>query len=228
MNENVLLKEKLKMILFISIIAFSFVLLLFVQRSHNLDPKNIRMWVMHYGVWAPIAFLVIYSAKSLVFFIPAGVLMLAAGLTFGVIKGGILLVIGTLLSSTLGFLFARYLGKDYVQKKIDGHFEDVKILFDQKAFLIILLLRLIPMLPYDVLNYLCGISKIKFRQYFFATFLGTIPACFLYAYLGANILNPHTKEFLLSLMFVIIISLVPLIFAKKYMAIFNKVKNKSE
>lgn len=71
-----------------------------------------------------------------------------------------------------------------------------------------------PILPYDAINYLCGLSKIKYRDFILATLIGTVPACFLYAYLGENILKPFSKGFYLSVVLVVIISLTPVLFAK--------------
>lgn len=225
MFENVNIKEKIKLSIFGFILIFSLFLLLYEEKKHVLTPNNIKHVVLNYGYWAPIIFLIIYSVKSFVVFIPAGVFMLAAGLTFGAIKGGIILIIGTIISSSMGFIFARYFGKEYVQKRIDGKSATISNLIKSKGFLIILLLRLVPILPYDVINYASGVSKIKYKDFIFATFLGTIPACFLYAFLGENILKPFTRNFNISLISVVILSLVPIIFSKQIKESYIKISN---
>ncbi|MEZ0537947.1 TVP38/TMEM64 family protein [Caldicellulosiruptoraceae bacterium PP1] len=228
MFENVNIKERIKITILGIVLIFSLFILLYEEKRHALTPNNIKHVVLNYGYWAPIIFLIIYSIKSFVVFIPAGVFMLAAGLTFGTLKGGIILIIGTLLSSTIGFIFSRYFGKEYIQKRINQKTSAISDLIKSKGFLIILLLRLVPILPYDVINYASGVSKIKYKDFILATFLGTIPACFLYAFLGENILKPFTRNFNISLISVILLSLVPIIFSKKikdsYVNIYNSLK----
>jgi len=215
MVDEVRAKDKIKLWIFIFIMVLSIFALVYAEKQHQLNPKYIKQYISHFGVWAPVVFLILYSIKSFIIFIPAGVFMLAAGLSFGTMFGAIILIIGTILSSTIGFVFARYFGKDYVQKRLQNtKFSDVGKKIAEKGFLIILLLRLVPILPYDVINYICGLSKIRYRDFILATFIGTVPACFLYAYLGENILKPFSKGFYLSLCLVIVISLTPVLFAK--------------
>lgn len=84
-----------------------------------------------------------------------------------------------------------------------------------------------PILPYDAINYLCGLSKIKYRDFILATLIGTVPACFLYAYLGENILKPFSKGFYLSVVLVVIISLTPVLFAKNIREFCKKKRKKT-
>lgn len=215
MADEIKLKDKIKLWVFITIMVFSVFVLIYEERTNSLNPRHIKQYISHFGIWAPFIFLVLYSIKSFVIFIPAGIFMLAGGLSFGTLMGAIVLVIGTILSSTIGFVFARYFGKDYVQKKLSRtKIGDISGKIAQKGFLIILLLRLVPILPYDAINYICGMSKIRYRDFILATIIGTIPACVLYAYLGENILRPFTKGFYLSILLVILISLTPALFAK--------------
>ncbi|WAM31875.1 TVP38/TMEM64 family protein [Caldicellulosiruptor naganoensis] len=215
MVEEIKIKDRIKLWIFIFMIAVSIFALIYAERQHTLSPRYIKQYISHFGIWAPMAFLILYSIKSFIIFIPAGIFMLAAGLTFGTFLGSLILVVGTLLSSTVGFVFARYFGKDYVQKKLQNtKFSNLGSKIAQKGFLIILLLRLVPILPYDAINYICGLSKIKYKDFILATLIGTVPACFLYAYLGENLLKPFSKGFYFSVALVILISLTPVLFAK--------------
>ncbi|WAM34073.1 TVP38/TMEM64 family protein [Caldicellulosiruptor morganii] len=215
MIEEIKIKDRVKLWIFILMIALSIFALIYAEKEHTLTPRYIKQYISHFGIWSPVMFLILYSVKSFIIFIPAGIFMLAAGLSFGTFFGALILIVGTLLSSTIGFVFARYFGKDYVQKKLQNtKFSNLGSRIAQKGFLIILLLRLVPILPYDAINYICGLSRIKYRDFILATLIGTIPACFLYAYLGENLLKPFSKGFYLSIILVILISLTPMIFAK--------------
>lgn len=215
MVEEIKIKDRIKLWIFILMIVISIFALIYAEKEHTLSPRYIKQYISHFGVWAPLIFLVLYSIKSFIIFIPAGIFMLAAGLSFGTFLGTLILIVGTLLSSTVGFVFARYFGKDYVQKRLQNtKFSNLGGKIAKKGFLIILLLRLVPILPYDAINYICGLSKIRYRDFILATLIGTIPACFLYAYLGENLLKPFSKGFYLSIVLVILISLTPVLFAK--------------
>lgn len=215
MAEEIKIKDRIKLWVFILMIAISIFALIYAEREHTLSPRYIKQYISHFGIWAPLVFLILYSIKSFIIFIPAGIFMLAAGLSFGTFLGALILIVGTLLSSTVGFVFARYFGKDYVQKKLQNtKFSNLGGRIAQKGFLIILLLRLVPILPYDAINYICGLSKIRYRDFILATLIGTVPACFLYAYLGENILKPFSKGFYLSVVLVVLISLTPVFFTK--------------
>ncbi len=94
-------------------------------------------------------------------------------------------MIGATLGSILAFLFARYFGREYLEGVIVNKSLQEKI--DKQGFNLLLFLRLVPVFPYLVVNYVAGFSRISLKDYILATFLGMIPGVFVYTYLFATV-----------------------------------------
>jgi uncharacterized membrane protein YdjX (TVP38/TMEM64 family) len=134
--------------------------------------------------WGPGAFLAIYALACLAA-LPATPFTLAGGVVFGVWKGTVLNVTGATLGAALAFLAARVLGREAVASLLKGKFKTLEGL-DQKAqksgFQIILNLRLLPVVPFNALNFGAGLTRIRFRDFLAGTALGIIPGAFVYTY----------------------------------------------
>jgi uncharacterized membrane protein YdjX (TVP38/TMEM64 family) len=130
-----------------------------------------------------------------VLFIPASILTLGAGFVFaaafglggGIILGTISVFVGASLGAIASFLLGRYLLRDFVQKLTKKYtiFEALDAALEQNGFKIFLLLRLSPIIPFNVINYIGGVSAVSFRDYALALF-GILPGTILYIFLGAS------------------------------------------
>lgn len=133
--------------------------------------------------------LILGKIISGVFFLPGTPLTLLAGVILGTYLGTIVSLVGNVLGATLAFLLARYVLKDYVQNKILVKYPKIKeyenLLF-KKGFLTVVFLRLIPLFPFNALNFLLAVTQVKFRDYFFGTILGIIPGTFAFVFLGES------------------------------------------
>ncbi len=120
------------------------------------------------------------------FFMPASVFILGAGIAFGFRQGLVLAVIGAALGAGVSFLVARYLARGFVEKQLARN-EKLKA-FDsavaEAGWKIVLLFRLVPVLPFVISNYFFGLSKVRFWPYLLASVAGVFPATLLYCYLG--------------------------------------------
>ncbi|SIS45312.1 TVP38/TMEM64 family protein [Salimicrobium flavidum] len=173
----------IKPVLFLA--AFG-IIFYFTHFHFNIRPADIRDFVLSFGWWGPFVFLLIYIIGPLVFF-PTSVLSLGAGLAFGVWPGVIYIIAGATGAATTGYVLARVFGTSVV--KMDN-FSWSEKLFDQmnkRGFLYIFVLRLIPIVSFDLLSYAGGIAKVKFKSFLIATVLGMIPGTFAYSFLGASI-----------------------------------------
>jgi len=141
-------------------------------------------WVETLGLWGPLVFVAGYAGAT-VAFIPGSLLTLAAGAIFGLAKGTAYVFIGATLGSALAFLVARYVARQAVERRLEGHpkFDVVDKAVASQGLKIVLLLRLSPAFPYNLLNYALGLTSVRFRDYFIAS-LGMIPATFLFVYYG--------------------------------------------
>jgi uncharacterized membrane protein YdjX (TVP38/TMEM64 family) len=143
-------------------------------------------WVANLGLWGPIVFLVLY-VLACVCFVPGSVLTLGAGALFGVVKGTILVSPSATLGATAAFLVGRYLARDWVARKIENNpeFRAVDKAVAEEGWKIVLLTRLSPAFPFNLLNYAFGLTRIRLRDYVLASWIGTLPGTILYVYIGS-------------------------------------------
>lgn len=142
-------------------------------------------WIHGLGVWAPIAFIVLY-ALACVLAIPASLFTLGGGFLFGFVWGSVYVVVGAMFGAVAAFLVGRYLARDWVAKRIEGHekFKAIDEAIGREGWKIVLLLRLAPVFPYAVLNYGFALTRVSLRHYTLATAIGIIPAMLAFVYFG--------------------------------------------
>lgn len=140
----------------------------------------------HMGVAGMGGFIVLYIVAA-VLFLPGSVLTLGAGALFGLFKGSVLVSLGATLGATAAFLTGRYLARDWVTRKIQGNvrFRAIDESVAQEGWKIVLLTRLSPVFPFNLLNYAFGLTQVSLREYIFASWIGMLPGTIMYVYLGA-------------------------------------------
>ena len=138
------------------------------------------------GTLGPLAFILFYVVGTLVFF-PHILLIMAAGALFSLPVGFALVSIAATLSAGIVFLAGRSWSRKWVIKKIALN-PKTKALDDavtREGWMMIVLLRQTSILPFCVMNYVLGLSKLSFKEYILATWLGMMPGQVLYVYLGS-------------------------------------------
>src|SRR5712675_2980646 len=148
--------------------------------------KNALDWIRGLGALAPIAFIAIYIAAC-VLFLPGSILTIGAGVIFGVVRGTIYVSIAATLGATAAFLVGRYFARDWIAKKLDGNtkFKAIDEAVGREGWKIVLLTRLSPVFPFNLLNYAYGLTRVSLRDYFFASWIGMIPGTILFVYIGS-------------------------------------------
>jgi len=126
-------------------------------------------------------------AFAMIFCFPGTPFNLAAGFLFDIWLGAIVSVVGCVVGATLAFMIGRTLGKDWAQEQVSKNkkFSLVSMAVEKNAWMIIFLVRLSPVLPFGLCNYLFGVTKVKFSDYWTATTCGLIPCTVAYTYLGS-------------------------------------------
>ncbi|MBI2841393.1 MAG: TVP38/TMEM64 family protein [Acidobacteria bacterium] len=140
-----------------------------------------RDWIRSLGAWGPAAFVLLYAAAA-VAAIPGSLLTVAAGALFGTLLGVLLVSIASTLGASLAFLTARYFARDAVTRWLSGNekFRQIDQLTARRGAIIVGLTRLVPLLPFDLLNYAFGLTNIPFRTYVFWSWLCMLPGTVLY------------------------------------------------
>ena len=154
--------------------------------GRSLAPRllSIVAHIQSLGSAAPVAFILIY-AFAVVALIPASLLTIAGGAVFGLIRGVVYALVGATLGSTAAFLLGRYVARRLVAKRLAAmpRFVAIERAVSARGRRIVFLLRLSPMVPFNVLNYALGLTTISVWDFIVAS-LGTIPGAFVYAYAG--------------------------------------------
>ena len=160
--------------------------LAFVYRE-QLDVETLEDWVAGAGSAGPLLFVVLYAVAT-VLFLPGSVLTLAGGALFGPVWGTIYNLTGATLGAVLAFLLARYLATDWVQSKIrkttGSRVERLMNGVEAEGWRFVAFTRLVPLFPFNLLNYALGLTRIPFGHYVLATGIFMLPGAIAYTYLG--------------------------------------------
>jgi uncharacterized membrane protein YdjX (TVP38/TMEM64 family) len=143
-------------------------------------------WVQGIGPWGAVLFAAAYVPAA-VLLVPGSVLTLGAGFVFGVVKGTLIVSLGSTAGAAAAFVVGRTLTRDWVARRLAGRPKTAAIAraVETDGFKIVLLTRLSPVLPYNLLNYAFGLTTVPFRQYVLASWIGMLPATVMYVYVGS-------------------------------------------
>lgn len=168
--------------LFVVLVLITGVVLAIVFRDH-LDAATLAQWLDGTGSAAPILFMGLYAVGT-VFFLPGSVLTLAGGAFFGPVWGTVYNLSGATLGALLAFLVARYLASDWVEKRAGGRLNQLKQGVEKEGWRFVALVRLVPIFPFNLLNYALGLTRIRVAHYVLATYICMLPGAIAFTYLG--------------------------------------------
>lgn len=180
----------------------------------NINPSDIQKYVTSFGKLAPLVYIVMFALVPLTLF-PDSVLAIGGGLIFGLAKGYLYTLIGALLGASLSFYISRKLGRNFVKKITKEKLDTIEEMINSKGFFVILLLRLIPLFPFDIISYGAGLTNIKYRDFLFATIVGTIPGILVFTNIGAQSVNIGSNSFYISIMALILLLLSSILLKNK-------------
>lgn len=158
-------------------------IMLAIAYRDYLDAEALQQWMEQAGAAAPLLFMLIYAIAS-VFFLPGSVLTLAGGALFGPILGTFYNLTGATIGAVLAFLIARYLASDWVERKTGGYLKRLKEGVENEGWRFVAFVRLVPLFPFNLLNYALGLTRIRLSHYLIASYICMLPGAFAYTYLG--------------------------------------------
>lgn len=147
------------------------------------DAEALRTWLDGAGTAGPLLFMLIYAVAA-VLFLPGSVLTLAGGALFGPVLGTFYNLTGATLGATLAFLIARYLAADWVERKTGGRLAQLKTGVEKEGWRFVAFVRLVPLFPFNLLNYALGLTRINPIHYIVASYICMLPGAIAYTYLG--------------------------------------------
>ncbi len=135
------------------------------------------------GAWAPLAFVALWLVAP-VLFVPGAPITLAAGAVFGPVLGAVYSLLGATGGATLAFLLARYVSGEWVERRVRGRLAQLKAGVETEGWRFVAFVRLVPLFPFNLLNYALGLTRIPLRTYVATSLVTMIPGAAGYAYLG--------------------------------------------
>lgn len=153
-----------------------------IYRDH-INLASLDNWVSDAGPLAPLWFVLAYAAAT-VLFAPGSILTLAGGALFGPLLGTLYNLTGATLGAALAFLIARYLAGNWVANRAGGRLQHMIDGVEKEGWRFVAFVRLVPLFPFNILNYALGLTRIKFVHYLLATYVCMLPGALAYTYLG--------------------------------------------
>jgi len=147
--------------------------------------RNALQWIDSLGAMAALAFIALYIIATIAF-LPGSILTLGSGVVFGVVWGSLYVFVGATLGATAAFLVGRYLARGWVARKIADNkkFAAIDQAVGREGLKIVLLTRLSPIFPFNLLNYAFGITGVSLKDYCIGS-VGMIPGTIMYVYIGS-------------------------------------------
>ena len=151
------------------------------------------------GPWAPAGYILLFTLLPAVFF-PVAVLAVAGGLLFGLVRGSLYTFLGAMLNCALMFLLSRRLGRarveGYIRQKLPALWQArLRRAGGRQGFWLLVLLRLIPAVPYNLINYAFGLTGMGLPRYLLASAIGIIPGTLAFINIGDKALDPASPAF---------------------------------
>lgn len=205
-------KNKLDLIRYFILIAFLALAIIFIITNwhsiSHLSIRRLRKYILSYGKYSVILFVLLYSIKPVVFIIPTSLLAILAANLYGTWEAFALTMISSFFAGTLAFFLGKALGKPFVDKLLKGKAINMGDEIEKHGFKIILLMRLSFVFNYDGLSYASGLSKMRYGDFILGTLIGITPEIVAYSYMGANLKHPFSIKFLFPIMVVIVIAVI--------------------
>ena len=154
------------------------------QQVSPLETLTKLVLFMKESVWGPAIFILVYTLRPIVFFSALG-LSIAGGFLFGPLLGILFTVVGSNAGASLAYVIGRFLSTSNIENQGQGIVQHYAERLRANSFETILIMRFI-FLPYDLVNYLAGLLKVKYSPFLLATILGSIPGTLAFVLVGAS------------------------------------------
>nr|WP_304820371.1 VTT domain-containing protein [Candidatus Binatus sp.] len=148
-----------------------------------LQATTLERELQRFGRFAPILFVLLYALAT-VLFVPGSLLTVAGGALFGPVAGTLWNLIGATLGATLAFMIARYVASDWVSMRAGERLARLMRGVEEEGWRFVAFVRLVPLFPFNIVNYAFGLTRIGLGEYVLASFACMMPGALAYTYLG--------------------------------------------
>ena len=211
----------LKRVVFLLLVIAAIAAIRFSGAAQYLEQDKLRQLIQGYGALAPVIYMLVYTvAPSL--FLPGLPITIAGGILFGPFWGVVYTITSATLGACLAFLISRYIARDWVEKKLKSpRWKQLDQGVEKHGWKIVAFTRLIPLFPFNLLNYAFGLTRINFLSYAVTTFICMLPACIAFIVFSSSLLDVIkgnvSPAFVVGLGLVVLVSFIPL-FYQRYKA----------
>lgn len=177
---------KLKHSIVLLTIGCSIFTLIGVVVIGGINRQQLQTWLEAMGIFAPIIYILLYTVATWLI-LPSTPLNLTGGAIFGIWWGTLWTTVAALLGAIACFGFTRTIGRELITRKLAGRWDAVDAEIRQGGLFYMFAIRLLPIIPYGIVNFTAGLTSIKFKDYFIGTLLGTLPGVLPFVMMGAGI-----------------------------------------
>jgi uncharacterized membrane protein YdjX (TVP38/TMEM64 family) len=170
----------------------------------SMTPQGIRDAIDSFGALSVVTFIIANLVRPLLF-LPISPFTIAGGFMFGMWWGLLWAMVGSTGSAVLIFILSRYMLHDLVTGSLKGRYPSVDKMLEGRGWSFMFFLRLIPLLPFDLVSAFAGASDLKFRDFLIGTILGEIPGAFVLVMLGTSLDNVGSPYFFLALALAVLV-----------------------
>jgi len=196
-------KKALLAIFLIIFVLILFIILVFPIVKYLIRPTQLKLFVLQFGVWSPIVFVLLQTLQMLFLIIPGAPFLIAGGYVFGNL-GIVYSVIGIMMGSMIVFGMGRLFGRPFLESVIDKK-AIAKIDYQSNNVgKTLFVLFLIPPLPHDIFSFIAGITTLKFKDYLLISFVGRLPLIVFYTLVGYQLTKLNLFYSLLLLIIIVI------------------------
>jgi uncharacterized membrane protein YdjX (TVP38/TMEM64 family) len=180
----------------------------------SLSAQRVRSWIDGYGVAGPIVFIAVSSLLTVALF-PGPLLAGASGLLFGTALGTPVSIVAATLGATLAFCLSRWWARDAVEELAGPRLRAMRAWVGARGFLSVLYARILPGVPYSLVNYAAGLAPVALRAFVAATAIGCAPRAFAYTALGGHFGNFGSPETVIAVVVLVGMALAGIVLARR-------------
>lgn len=151
----------------------------------GINQAQLQIWLNQAGIWAPIIYIVLYTIATILV-LPSTALNLTGGAIFGIWLGTLWTSIAAIIAAVVAFAFTRTVGREMIAQKLAGRWQAMDAEMHQGGLFYMFAIRLLPIIPYGLVNFAAGLTSVSFRDYFLGTVLGTVPGILPFVMLGSS------------------------------------------
>ena len=151
----------------------------------GIDRNQLQAWLEDMGIFAPIIYVVLYTIGTLLI-LPSTPLNLTGGALFGIWWGTFWTTVAAIIAAIAAFAFTRTVGKEVIAQKFAGRWEAIDAEIRQGGLFYMFSIRLLPIIPYGLVNFAAGLTSIRWRDYLIGTVLGTLPGVLPFVMMGSG------------------------------------------